>query len=147
MSKTRSRADSGRWFGPGTQGRWPISLANTILVGVFLTGSVVLALLGNVGAALLLAYFGVMGVGVALYARRANSRDITRINAIEYRDERDKSLAAEGFAVVGAAALILLLLAFIIMVILGQFNWYVMVILLTLLVVWGVANSVAVRRR
>jgi hypothetical protein len=127
--------------------RSPISVVNTVLVLTFLAASALMAVLGNVGMALLFAYLGLAGLGVALYARRPNARDITRINAIEYRDERDRSLAAEGFAAVGVAALILLLAAFIFMLIADQFSLYVFVILLALLVVWGVANSLAVRRR
>ena len=140
MSKTTSQV--GRVLA-----RSPISIANTIMVVTFLTGSGVLALLGNLGMALFLAYLGLAGLGLALYARRPNARDITRINSIEYRDERDRSLAAEGFAVVGVAALIIVLLAFIVMVFLDEFNMYVFVIFMALLIVWGVANSIVVRRR
>jgi hypothetical protein len=127
--------------------RWPVSVVNTVLVATFLGASVVLAVLGNVGVALVMAYLGLAGLGVALYARRPDSRDITRLNAIEYRDERDRSLAAEGFAAVGVAALIIVFGSFIAMVVLERFDWYIFGILMTLLVVWGVANSVVVRRR
>lgn len=47
------------------------------------------------------------GLGAALYARRPNSKDITRVNAIEYRDERDRVIARKGFSIVGACALLL----------------------------------------
>jgi hypothetical protein len=126
--------------------RSPISTANTVLVVTFFAASVVLAVLGNVGMALLMTYFGVAGLAVALYARRLDSRDITRLNAIEYRDERDRSLAAQGFAAVGVAALIIAFVSFVVMMF-TEVNWYVLTVLLTLLVVWGAANSVAVRRR
>ena len=140
MSKTTSRVGS-------VLARSPISVANTIMVVVFLAGSGVLTLLGNLGMALFLAYLGLAGLGVALYARRPNARDITRINSLEYRDERDRSLAAQGFAMVGVAALIIMLLAFIVTVFLREFNMYVVVIFLALLIVWAVANSIVVRRR
>jgi accessory gene regulator protein AgrB len=139
MSKTSERR---AWI----FARSPISTVNTVLVVTFFVASVVLAVLGNVGMALLMAYFGVAGLAVALYARRPGSRDITRLNAIEYRDERDKSLAAQGFAAVGVAALIIAFVSFVVMMF-TQVNWYVLTVLLTLLVVWGAANSVAVRRR
>jgi accessory gene regulator protein AgrB len=139
MSKTSERR---AWI----FARSPISTVNTVLVVTFFVASVVLAVLGNVGMALLMAYFGVAGLAVALYARRPDSRDITRLNAIEYRDERDKSLAAQGFAAVGVAALIIAFVSFVVMMF-TQVNWYVLTVLLTLLVVWGAANSVAVRRR
>ena len=105
------------------------------------------SILEGVGTALLMAYFGVCGLGVALYARRPDSRDITRLNAIEYRDERDKSLAAEGFAAVGVAALIIGFVSFIVMMLTQQMNWFVIGVFLALLVVWAAANSVAARRR
>jgi accessory gene regulator protein AgrB len=140
MSKTSDRR-------AGIFARSPISTVNTILVLTFFAASVVLAVLGNVGMALLMAYFGVVGLAVALYARRPDSRDITRLNAIEYRDERDKSLASQGFAAVGVAALIIVFASFIVMMLAQQVDWYVLSVLLALLVVWGVANSVAVRRR
>jgi accessory gene regulator protein AgrB len=139
MSKTSERR---AWI----FARSPISTVNTVLVVTFFVASVVLAVLGNVGMALFMAYFGVAGLAVALYARRPDSRDITRLNAIEYRDERDKSLAAQGFAAVGVAALIIAFVSFVVMMF-TQVNWYVLTVLLTLLVVWGAANSVAVRRR
>jgi hypothetical protein len=139
MSKTSERR---AWI----FARSPISTVNTVLVVTFFVASVVLAVLGHVGIALLMAYFGVAGLAVALYARRPDSRDITRLNAIEYRDERDKSLAAQGFAAVGVAALIIAFVSFVVMMF-TQVNWYVLAVLLTLLVVWGAANSVAVRRR
>ena len=140
MSKTSERR-------MGIFARSPISTTNTILVLTFLAASAVLAVLGNVGMALLMAYFGVAGLAVALYARRPNSRDITRVNAIEYRDERDRSLAAQGFSAVGVAALIIVFISFVVMMLAQQINWYVLAVLLALLVVWAVANTVAVRSR
>lgn len=127
--------------------RLPLSLVNAIMVATFLVASVVLAVAGNVRMALFVAYFGFAVLGVALYARRPDSRDVTRLNAIEYRDERDRSLAKEGFAAVGVAALIIALGSFIVMVVMEQVSSYLMAALLALVVVWGVANSVAVRRR
>ena len=126
--------------------RSPLSMANTIMVSTFLAASVVLAVMGNIWMALYLAYFGLLGLGVARYARRPDSRDITRLNAIVYRDERDKSLAKEGFAAVGVAALIIVFISFLVMMITEQFSLYVTAVILALLMVWGVANSVAVRR-
>ena len=140
MSKTNESAAS-------VFARWPISAVNTVLVATFLGASVILAVLGNAGMALVMAYLGLAGLGVALYARRPDSRDVTRLNAIEYRDERDRSLAAAGFAVVGVAALIIVFGSFIAMLVMERFDWYIFGILMALLVVWGVANSVVVRRR
>jgi cell division protein FtsW (lipid II flippase) len=128
-------------------GRSPISVVNTVLVLTFLLASVGMTLLGDEGLALIMAYLGLAGVGVALYARRPTSSDVTRLNAIEYRDERDRSLASQAFAAVGVAALIILFVACITMMFLERFDWYLFAILMSLLVVWSVANSVVVRRR
>jgi hypothetical protein len=125
----------------------PISLTNTILISAFLLVAVVMVVVGNVGTGLWVGFLAVMMIGVALYARRPDSRDITRLNAIEYRDERDKSLATEGFAAVGVAALILGMGVILTLTVLEQLSWLVVGFYLVLLVVWAAANSRAVRRR
>jgi hypothetical protein len=125
----------------------PISLTNTILISAFLLVAVVMVVVGNVGTGLWVGFLAVMMIGVALYARRPDSRDITRLNAIEYRDERDKSLATEGFAAVGVAALILGMGVILTLTVLERLSWLVVGFYLVLLVVWAAANSRAVRRR
>ena len=142
MSKTTSES---RFKRAGS--RLPISLTNTILISAFLLVAVVMVVLGNVGTGLWVGFLAVMMIGVALYARRPDSRDITRLNAIEYRDERDKSLATEGFAAVGVAALILGMGVILTLTVLEQLSWLVVGFYLVLLVVWAAANSRAVRRR
>jgi len=142
MSKTTSESRFKR-----AGGRLPISLTNTILISAFLLVAVVMVVLGNVGTGLWVGFLAVMMIGVALYARRPDSRDITRLNAIEYRDERDKSLATEGFAAVGVAALILGMGVILTLTVLERLSWLVVGFYLVLLVVWAAANSRAVRRR
>ena len=142
MSKTTSES---RFKRAGS--RLPISLTNTILISAFLLVAVVMVVVGNVGTGLWVGFLAVMMIGVALYARRPDSRDITRLNAIEYRDERDKSLATEGFAAVGVAALILGMGVILTLTALEQLSWLVVGFYLVLLVVWAAANSRAVRRR
>jgi len=142
MSKTTSES---RFKRAGS--RLPISLTNTILISAFLLVAVVMVVVGNVGTGLWVGFLAVMMIGVALYARRPDSRDITRLNAIEYRDERDKSLATEGFAAVGVAALILGMGVILTLTVLEQLSWLVVGFYLVLLVVWAAANSRAVRRR
>ena len=92
---------------------------------------------------------------VARYAGPATlkvlpSRDVTRLNALEWRDERDRTLAKSGFAVVGAVALLMVLVQFIVAIsvaaIDSPFVWAAITQLTILCVVWGVANSVVVRR-
>jgi len=142
MSKTTSES---RFKRAGS--RLPISLTNTILISAFLLVAVVMVVVGNVGTGLWVGFLAVMMIGIALYARRPDSRDITRLNAIEYRDERDKSLATEGFAAVGVAALILGMGVILTLTVLEQLSWLVVGFYLVLLVVWAAANSRAVRRR
>ena len=130
-----------------TNNRSPISTTNIVLVSTLFAGAIVAVLTQNWFGAILLLALGLFGLGAAVYARRPNSRDITRINAIEYRDERDRDLAKQGFATVGAAALILSVVE----VVIATIFFYQLVgvacaQLLTLSVVWGIANSNAVKR-
>ena len=130
-----------------TDNRSSISTTNIVLVGAFIAGASVAAFTQNWFGAILLLALGLMGLGAAVHARRPNSRDITRINAIEYRDERDRDLAKHGFATVGAAALVLSVVE----VLLATIFFHQLVglagaQLLTLSIVWGIANSQAVKR-
>jgi len=130
-----------------TTNRSSISTTNIVLVGTFIAGAIVAALTQNWFGAILLFTLGVLGLSAAVYARRPNSRDITRINAIEYRDERDRDLAKHGFATVGAAALVLSVVEVVLATIfLHQFVGVAGAQLLTLSIVWGIANSHAVKR-
>ena len=90
-----------------TSSRLPLSVPNIVLIGACLAGAVVTIVLGNWLGAILLIALGGGGLLSALLARRAAASDWLRINAIEYRDERDARLAGHGFAVVGAWALAL----------------------------------------
>ena len=90
-----------------TSSRLPLSVPNIILIGGSFAGAIVTIALGNWFGAILLVLLGAGGLLSALLARRAGASDWLRINAIEYRDERDSRLASHGFAVVGAWALAL----------------------------------------
>ena len=87
--------------------RLPLSVPNIVLIGGSFAGALVTIVLGNWLGAILLIVLGGGGLLSALLARRAGASDWLRINAIEYRDERDSRLAGHGFAVVGAWALAL----------------------------------------
>ncbi|CAN5331408.1 hypothetical protein BH11ACT4_BH11ACT4_12840 [soil metagenome] len=125
--------------------RLPLSVTNIVLVSTFLAGAIASALLRNWLPTGLLLALGLGGLLAALYARRAGSRDITRINAIEYSDERDRMLARKGFAVVGAVALALSVVELVIAAMFTDYYWIASIQLLVLSVTWGVANSLAVR--
>jgi len=130
-----------------TTNRTPISVTNSVLVSILIIGAVVATLTQNWFGAILLLASGIFILGSALYARRPNSRDITRLNALEYRDERDRTLAKEGFAAIGAAALIVTVVEVVLAVILfNQFIELACAQLLVLAIVWNIANSNAVKR-
>ena len=136
-----------------SKNRLPVSTVNAVLVGVLLAGAVVTAFAGSWFQAGLLAAVGLAVLVMAIYARRPSSRDITRVNAIEYRDERDKHIAQVGLSAVGIAALILSVIEFVAVAILtSQRDWPPVLQLLLagqvvlLALVWSVANSVAARR-
>jgi len=129
--------------------RLPISAINLVLVSAFLLGALIAAALGSWPGATYLAAFGLCGLAGALYARRSGSRDVTRLNGLEWRDERDRNLAKSGFAVVGAVALLMVLAQFIVVVVTdadSAFVWVTCIQVLVLFIAWGIANSVVVRR-
>lgn len=133
--------------------RLPVSGVNAVLVGGFLLAAAVAALTGRWTPAVILAVAGVVGFSTALHARRHSSGDVTRVNALEYRDERDRQIARDGFAVVGVVALVLSGVAFLVVSMSrdGQeaapaFQLLVAGQLLVLAVVWAVANYAAARR-
>jgi hypothetical protein len=128
-----------------------ISAINVVLVSAFLLGALVEAALGRWQGAVSFGAFGLCGLAGALYARRSGSRDVTRLNALEWRDERDRTLAQSALAVVGAVALLMVLGEFIVVVATvtttdSPLYWVAAIQALLLGTVWGIANSVAVRR-
>ncbi len=134
--------------------RLPVSSVNAVLVGVLLAAAVVAAVVGRWSSALLLALAGLAALVGALHARRQASGDVTRVNAIEYRDERDRQIAREGFAVVGVVALVLSALGFVAVTIVGEGHGAAPALqlvvagqLLVLAVVWAIANHTAARRQ
>lgn len=116
------------------------------MAGTLFAAAIATALTHNWFNAIVFVCAGIAGLSAALYARRPDSRDITRLNAIEYRDERDRILAKQGFAAVGAAALILSAIELVLAIVLNQLVLPACVQLIALCTVWGVANSLAVRR-
>ena len=131
--------------------RLPISAINLVLLSAFLLGALIAGALGSWTGAAYLGALGLIGLAGALNARRSGSRDVTRLNALEWRDERDRTLAKSGFAVVGAVALLMVLAQFIVVVVTkagphSPFMWVTLSQMLILYIAWGIANSVAVRR-
>ncbi|WP_317230308.1 hypothetical protein [Clavibacter sp. MX14-G9D] len=129
-----------------TNERRGISRVNVLLVSVFGVGALVALIAGNPGSAFVLAFMGAIGFGGALQASRPGASDVTRINGLEYRDERDGRLAQQGFAVVGVAALVISVVAFVVTTLQGEIHWFIWGQMLALASVWAVANAVVVRR-
>ena len=128
-----------------------ISTINRVLVGSLFLGAVIAGALGRWTGAVFLGVLCLGGLAAALAARRSDSRDVTRLNALEWRDERDRTLAKSGFAVVGVVALLMVLGEFIVVVATvttadSPLFWAAITQLTILCVVWVVANSVVVRR-
>jgi hypothetical protein len=133
--------------------RLPVSGVNAVLVGVLLLAAVGAAVAGRWSQAVPLMIVGLVALASALHARRHGSGDVTRVNAIEYRDERDRKIARDGFATVGVVALVLSGIAFVVVSMTGReqasapaLNLVVSGQLLVLAVVWALANYAAARR-
>ena len=131
--------------------RLRISTINVVLVSALLLGALIAAGLQRWQAALYLGLVGVGGLAVALYAHRSGSRDVTRLNALEWRDERDRTLAKSGLAAVGVVALVMVVAQFIVVMLTdpgpdSPFLWMTLAQVLILNLAWVIANSVVVRR-
>jgi hypothetical protein len=128
--------------------RPPVSRVNAVIFGLLATGFVA-TLAGGlwVQAAILGAGLLAVGVGVRR-ARRADTGPLTRVNALEYRDTRDRVIARDGFAVVGIVALVLSVTAVLLTAVLLP-GWVLVPAGQTLVLfsVWLLANGLAARRR
>ncbi len=129
-----------------TTERRGVSRVNAIITGVLLLGALVAVIAGNLYNAITLAVMAVILLGSALHAARPTASDVTRINGLEYRDERDGLLAQKGFAAVGVAALVKTVGTFFVTTLMGQVHWYVLAQMLVLAGVWAVANWLAASR-
>ncbi|WP_010205339.1 hypothetical protein [Salinibacterium sp. PAMC 21357] len=123
-----------------------ISAINVVLLCVLVAAAVVTGVTGNWFEMTLLLLAAVFIFASAVYARGQKASDVLRLNAIEYRDERDRLLAKSGFAVVGIVALILAIAEFILAAVFQELLALASAQVLVLSAVWGVANSVAAKR-
>jgi hypothetical protein len=123
-----------------------ISRVNTVIVGAFLLAAVIALIAGYADRAIFLAAFAVVGLIQAVVAAQPEASDATRIEGLEYRDERDRQLAQRGFAAVGVAAVLLSCGAFLVRTMMGDIDWWIGGQMIVLALVWGVANRIAVRR-
>lgn len=123
-----------------------VSTINVVLLGLLLAGAVVTGLFANWFEMALLLAAAVFIFVSAVYARGQKASDVTRLNAIEYRDERDRLLAKSGFAVVGVVALVLAIVEFVLAAVFQHLVLLASAQVLVLCAVWGIANSVAAKR-
>lgn len=128
--------------------RLPLSPANIIAVVLALGAAAVVGATGNWISAAILAAAGLYVGWAAWLARRPDSTDLHRINAMEYRDERDRSLARSALATVGLAALAVCYVTFVVAIVVGEPILIVAACaqLLVIAVVWMIANTRAVRQ-
>lgn len=133
-----------------TRERFGMSWWNAVLVGVVLLAAVIMAVLGRWGVAGIFAVVAVVLAGSAIYARSGKASDLTRLNATEYLDERDRATGTQAFAIVGVVALVMTMIVFVIGIALlepGSPMFYVLwaqIIVMTF--AWMIANVVALRR-
>ena len=131
--------------------RWlRMSWWTAVLALVVLAGAVAMAVLGRWLVAAIFLAVVVLVVASAVYARSGRASDLTRLNAVEYLDERDRAVGTQAFAIVGVLALVLSMLVFILGTALLEpdsplfFVLWGQIIVLT--IGWAVANLVALRR-
>jgi len=125
----------------------PVSPVNIVLSLSLVAAGVAQAIAGNLVLAVALVFVAVFAVVAARYARRPESLDIARVNAIEYRDERDRAIARSGFSVVGVAALLLTVVEILaVSFVAPEYGWLPAVQIFVLSVVWGVGNKMAADR-
>jgi hypothetical protein len=85
--------------------RLPVSLPNFLICIVCLATALVTGLLRDFLSMIIMLGATVGIIVLARVARRPQSSDKRRITSMEYRDERDRILAIDAFASVGAVAL------------------------------------------
>lgn len=84
-----------------------MSTANFVFLAAVLIVVVASAALGRWLGVVVFGLLFILQLATVLYIR-ANGRagDVTRVNALEYSDERDRSIALHGLAAVGVAGLL-----------------------------------------
>ncbi|QYF72105.1 hypothetical protein [Cryobacterium sp. PAMC25264] len=123
--------------------RLPVSVPNAAVVGALLVGAALAGLRGNGVGAVILVAMAIGWAGIALYARSSRADDRSRVGNFDPRDERDRTIGRNGFALVGAAALILTGGEMLVRVVLGDNDGATLVRFMVLAAAWsiGVSNS------
>jgi len=123
--------------------RLPVSIPNAAVIGALLVGAALAALRANGVGAVILAATAIGWAGIALYARSGRADDRNRVGNFNPVNERDRTIGRNGFALVGAAALILTGGELLVRVVLGNNDGATLVRFMILAAVWsiGIANS------
>lgn len=127
--------------------RLPVSRPNALLLAVLVAGLVATLLLGLWPQAVVMALL-LLVIGVSAWVgRRESASDVTRVDSLEYRDERDRAIARDGFAVVGVLALVITVVESVLVGVLApEWVFPVLVRLVILCAAWAIGNRVAARR-
>lgn len=130
-----------------TERRLPMSPANLVVCAALAVVAVAALTAGLWQDAILIGAGGVLCVVSVRRARRPDASDLARVEAMEYRDERDRAIARAGFATAGAAAILLSTAETGVAVVLRP-EWAVWPAMqaLVLTAAWAVGNRVAARR-
>jgi hypothetical protein len=127
--------------------KFPMSCVNLVLTSALAAGVLLSLFLGLWPQAVTLALMLVLGLVGIYSARRPDASEVLRVNAIEYRDERDRTIARDGLVVVGIVALVLSLVEYMVALVLQpELTWPLLGQVLVLYVCWGMANQIAARR-
>lgn len=128
--------------------RIPMSRVNLILSVALALGIVLTMILGLWAQAISLSLILVLGLFGIYSARRTEAGDVQRVNALEFKDERDRAIGRDGLAAVGAVALVQSLIGYMTALALyPDIRWFALAQFVALCVAWGVANHIAARRR
>ncbi len=128
--------------------RLPLSRVNRVLGAVLLAGFATTIALGLAHQAFLLGLYLVVFVIGVYRGRRVLASTADRVGAFEYLDERDRTIARDGFAAVGAVAMALSVVEFVVTsVVAPDWDWIPAAQSVLLGIVWGAAVRAADRRR
>lgn len=128
--------------------RWPISIVNTVVYACALLLGVGLIVFDRLTEGVVMIAATTAGVIFSARARRRDSGDLERVNALEFADERDRAAARKAFAAIGVVALVGAMLQFTVAVILDEpvLSLVSAILLVTLATTWLIANWYYVRR-
>ncbi|GAB4083546.1 hypothetical protein GCM10028784_01760 [Myceligenerans cantabricum] len=133
-----------------TRKRLRMSWWNALMTFVLLVVAAALTVAGQWFPAVASLVAAVAIAATAVYARSGRASDVTRLNALEVVDERDRSMTAFALAVVGVAGLLFSMATFLAATALLEPShpmfWVAWGQVLGMTAVWIVANLVAVRR-